>query len=267
MFDIVFRLAFCSKVNNSLFTMIANWIWIQKKNKKICTYRMRFSSEDAIDNGALCVRFRIDTRLSLGGDRLTDECVPFAVPFERSNLPFKITLLALVACCVCAMACFTWNPCGCRILENGRALNISMVFGFRGNSGGDDELSKLLVLMKGFRVDDDPAKLFRRFAVLNLLSVSERKPLPWTSTEFNRWKAFELETVFIGVWRKISGGGGGKGSFINDSSPLFDNGDGGGGKSGLGTRWSNGFLGGRSGIHSSSDIIGPITTGPTNLFE
>lgn len=44
-------------------------------------------------------------------------------------------------------------------------------------------------------------------------------------------------------------------------------GDGGGGKnSGLGTR-SNGFFGGRSGIHSSSDMIGPITTGPSKSFE
>lgn len=145
------------------------------------------------------MRFRIDTRLSFDGDRLTDGCigagplVPF-VPFMpfvivRSSRPFITTLLALIACCACEMACFTWKPCGCRILENGRGLNSSIEFGFRGSSGGD-KFSKLLVFRNGLRVDDDPAKLFRRLAVFTLFSVSD-------------------------VWRmcrRSSGGGGGNGS-------------------------------------------------------
>lgn len=67
---------------------------------------------------------------------------------------------------------------------------------------------------------DDPAKLFRRLAVFSLFSGE----VDWRNC------------------RSISGGGEGNGS--SRCSLLFVNGEGGGGKSGLGTR-SNGFLGGR----------------------
>lgn len=101
--------------------------------------------------------------------------------------------------------------------------------------------------MNGFRVVDEPAKLLRRLAVFNLLSSSDD------------WR----------ICRKISGGGGGNGS--SRISGLFASGGGGGGKSGksgLGTRSiGRHFFGGLSGTHSSSEIIGPITTGPSKSLD
>lgn len=230
--------------------------------------RLLSSGNDANANEALWVRFRIDTRLSFDdgdvwfwidcdGDDVTElpedaffTGVPFAI--GRSNRPFIITLVVLMACCGdCTMAFFTWKPCGCRILENGRGLNRSIWFGLRGNNGGDI-FSKLFPLINGLRVVDEPAKLFRRLAVLNLFSGSVDTDVVDVASDCR-------------MFRSNSGGGGG-GNGSSRFSGLFVNGDGGGGKSGLGTR-SNGFFGGRSGIHSSNDMIGPITTGPRRSFE
>lgn len=128
-----------------------------------------------------------------GDDRFTLIGVFGAVPFVRSKRPFKTTLFDLIGCCAVngEMDCFTWLklPCGCRILENGRALKSSTGLGFRGNSGGD-KFSNFGIRIKGFRVDDDPAKLFRRLGGLHLLSGSD----------------------FWRIYRNISGGGGGNGS-------------------------------------------------------
>lgn len=69
--------------------------------------------------------------------------------------------------------------------------------------------------------------------------------------------------------RITSTGGGGNGSSqlsVFTSTSGGCSGDGGGGKSGLGIR-SCGFFGGRSGTQSSSDIIGPITIGPSKSFD
>lgn len=90
----------------------------------------------------------------------------------------------------------------------------------------------------------EPAKLLRR---LGLPSGSES------------WR----------MWRKSSGGGGGNGSSwlgIRTSSGPATVIGGGGGRSGLGIRRS-GFLGGRSGTQSSSEISGPMTIGPSWSFE
>lgn len=204
----------------------------------------------ANDIGALCVRFRIDALD--GDDRLTlfAVCV-WGVPFVVcSKRPFIITLFDLIVCwaIVGVTTCFTWKlPFGCRILENGRVLKSSIEFGFRGNSGGD-RFSNFGTRIKGFRVDEDPAKLLRRLGVLNLAS---------DCSDF--WR----------ICRNISGGGGGNGSSWLSWLVVTASGDGGGGKSGLGTRQSDllRFFGGRSGIQSSSDMIGPITTGPSKSFE
>lgn len=119
------------------------------------------------------------------------------MPFVLWSIrPLSRTLFDLIGCCVgvvgdAAAACFTWKlpPFGCRILENGRALKRSAAFGFRGNSGGD-KFSNFGPRINGFRVDDDPAKLFRRLGVLNFVSGSD----------------------FWRMCRSISGGGGGNGS-------------------------------------------------------
>lgn len=66
-------------------------------------------------------------------------------------------------------------------------------------------------------------------------------------------------------WCNISGGGGGNGSswlIVVVSISWLGN----GGKSGLGIR-NIGFFGGRSGIHSSTEMIEPIITGPSRSFE
>lgn len=133
-----------------------------------------------------------------GDDRFTLIVGVFgAVPFVlcSKRCPFNEILFDLIVCCATAdvgeFACFTWKlpAFGCRILENGRALNSSIEFGLRGNSGGD-RFSNFGTRINGFRVDDDPAKLFRRLGVLNLLSGSD----------------------FCRICRNISGGGGGNGS-------------------------------------------------------
>lgn len=121
------------------------------------------------------------------------------------------------------------------MLDAGRECIRSMFDGFLGIDGGGGR-----ALKKAFR-DGDPAKLFRLFGERGL---------------------------FIGGGcRKISGGGGGKGSSWFDkllsTSTVGIAGAGGGGRSGLGIR-KFGFFGGRSGTHSSVRNTGGSPIGLDN---
>lgn len=185
--------------------------------------------------GALCVRLRI------GADWR------WPVSFGASNFPFKMTLCALAGGWT---GCWwvTWKLCDFDILLNERMFGLAcgISIGLRGNIGGV-MLSKLFALMNGFRVDE-PAKLFRRLAVVSFASGSDS------------WRMCRITSA---------GGGGGNGSSwftVVTSFSCWCNGDGGGGKSGLGIR-SRGFFGGRSGTQSSSEIMGPITIGPSRSFD
>lgn len=122
--------------------------------------------------------------------------------------------------------------------------NVSSDVGFFGIGGADgSRFSSVDVRNNGF-FDVEPAKLFRRLGVADLLSGSDN----------------------CRMCRINSGGsgGGGSGSLAIGLSSSTAVG-GGGGSSGLGTR-SAGFFGGLSGTQSSSEIIGPIIIGPSRSF-
>lgn len=197
--------------------------------------------------GALWDRLRCDTRLSLwrpfppppgpwpcnGGDGTT-----FGPSTFPPVLPFSKTLCGF-------MAPGSGGGGYLARLDIGRWCKRSIDDGFFGMAGGGgDRFSTVDARNSGFLLDD-PAKLFRRLATGNLLSGSDS----------------------CRMWRNSSGGGGGSGSSwtaITASSAALAGG--GGGKSGLGIR-SMGFFGGRSGTQSSSEMIGPITMGPSKSFD
>lgn len=71
------------KLNNIMFLSSRKFVELKTKTD-VKTYRLRCSSGEANDIGALCVRFRSDTRLSMldGDDRLILIVGVFgAVPF------------------------------------------------------------------------------------------------------------------------------------------------------------------------------------------
>lgn len=201
---------------------------------------------------ALCERFRIDTRLSFSTLPLTGCCCwwwwwcwwllllwwwwfcfwcwwcwlfersPGEPPFNNSSLAFITSLFSLTACCgCCTILCSMMTAFfGWRMLENGRELNnCSVEFGLRGNIGGDRSIP--FGLMNVLR-DVDPAKLFRRLAVLNLFSDS----VNWckfcvdemTKSKWWMWKSWSGSVLRNHNWK--CGGGGGECLPSNDATFL-----------------------------------------------